>query len=180
MPIYTRTGDRGKTSLFGGTRVLKSDLRVETYGTIDELNSAIGVAISFLVQVKFRDIKNKLEIIQNDLLDIGSALATPEAKPIEGLGTRPLEFEKMIDQMTADMPSLKNFILPGGGRSGAHFHLCRTQARRAERRLISLMQNEEIDGAILIYLNRLSDLFFTIARYVNFVEKRPEKKWRKK
>jgi len=179
MPIYTRTGDKGKTSLFDGTRVVKSHKRVEAYGSIDELNSMVGTAIANIKNQKSK-IKNELENIQHDLLEIGSALATPAAMPVIGIKKRPDEFEKLIDRLTKKMPELKNFILPGGGRAGSQLHVARTIARRAERQIVALMQKEEIDTAILIYLNRLSDLLFTLARYVNHNEKKKEIKWIKK
>lgn len=182
MPIYTRTGDTGKTSLFDGTRVLKSHKRVETYGTIDELNSAIGFAVSEIKDIHFKDTEIILELekIQHDLLDIGSSLATPHPIPVVGLKKRIIEFEKCIDKLTKKMPELKDFILPGGGKAGAYLHVCRTIARRAERQLVSLIQKEAIDGTIIIYINRLSDLLFTMARYINYVEKKNEIKWIKK
>src|SRR5258708_8510387 len=179
MPIYSRTGDKGKTSLFDGTRVLKSHDRVNTYGTIDELNSMIGVVIAHLT-TKNKEQKKELEKIQHDLLDIGSALATPHPMPVVGLENRPKEFEKLIDDMTKKMPELKAFILPGGGKAGSLLHVSRTIVRRAERQLVALMQKEKVDDAIVIYLNRLSDLFFTMARYVNYVEKKKEITWIKK
>src|SRR5689334_22853728 len=108
MPIYTRTGDKGKTSLFDGTRVFKSHPRVETYGTIDELNSTIGAALAHLGN-KDTKVKKELEKIQHDLLDIGSHLATPEGMPVRGLADRPKTFEKLIDDMTVKMPPLKEF-----------------------------------------------------------------------
>src|SRR5690348_989404 len=181
MPIYTRTGDKGKTSLFDGTRVLKSHRRVDTYGTIDELNSMIGAALAFLGNRErgagINKVRSELEKIQHDLLDIGSALATPHPMPVEGLEKRPKEFEKMIDDLTKKMPELKNFILPGGGKAGSLLHVCRTIARRAERQLVGLMQKEELDQTIVMYLNRLSDLFFTLARYTNYKEKKKEVRW---
>jgi cob(I)alamin adenosyltransferase len=182
MAIYTRTGDKGKTSLFDGTRVLKSHPRVETYGTIDELNSMVGAVLAHLgtKNVKLKTIRIELERIQHDLLDIGSALATPHPLPVIDLDKRPKDFEKLIDSMTANMPELKSFILPGGTRAGALLHVSRTVTRRAERQLIGLMQKEEIDQAIVIYLNRLSDLFFTMSRFVNHQEKKKEIKWIKK
>lgn len=178
--IYTRTGDKGKTGLFNGQRVLKSDIRVDTYGTIDELNSTIGVVIAHLKKASAKKIQKELEDIQHDLLDIGSALAFPDSPPIYGLETRIETFEKHIDDMTAKMPELKNFILPGGGAAGASLHICRTTARKAERRIVALMQKEDIDEQIVKYINRLSDLFFTMARYVNQIEKQKETVWRKK
>jgi len=175
--IYTRAGDKGKTSLFDGKKVLKSDRKVEAYGTIDELNSLIGTASSF---IKIKLINKELEEIQNDLLEIGSSLAVSSAIPVPQLSNRPEEFEKLIDKLTDQMPVLKEFILPGGSIGSSFLHIARTVARRAERRVVKLSRNEEIDPVILIYLNRLSDLLFTMARYVNFKEKKKEKVWRKK
>jgi cob(I)alamin adenosyltransferase len=182
MPIYTRTGDKGTTSLFDKTRVLKSSDRVETYGTIDELNSAIGAAIAELrtKNQELRTVKKELEKIQHDLLEIGSSLANPNALPVKGLKDRPGDFEKLIDKMTAVMPELKNFILPGGSKAGALLHVARTVVRRAERRIVHLIQTEPIDPDVVIYVNRLSDLLFTMARYANHLEKKKETKWVKK
>ena len=183
MAIYTRTGDKGKTSLFSGQRVSKSDLRVETYGTIDELNSAIGVVLSEIRNPK-SEIRNELERIQNDLLDIGSSLANPQNgkwKMENGkLSDRVKDFERFIDQMTEKMPPLKNFILPGGGKTGAFLHLARAISRRAERKIVALNIKTKIDNNIIIYLNRLSDLLFTMARFVNFKEKKKEVIWRRR
>jgi cob(I)alamin adenosyltransferase len=180
MPIYTRTGDKGDTSLFDGSRVLKSHPRVETYATIDELNSLLGEVVAFLPKAKFTKLSKDIETIQHDLFAIGSALAMPHPLPVVGLDKRPKEFEEMIDVMTKKMPELKNFILPGGGKSGALLHVARTHARRAERRLVALLEHEEVDPHILKYLNRLSDLLFTMARYVNYQTKEKEIIWRKK
>jgi len=181
MPIYTRTGDKGTTSLFDKTRVLKSHVRVDTYGTIDELNSNIGLAIVAIkdAKVKSTEVVDELEKIQHDLLVIGSTLANPNAAPVTGLKKRPADFEKLIDWMTEQMPPLKEFILPGGGRAGSQLHVCRTITRRAERRLVALMQETAVDEHIVIYVNRLSDLFFTMARYLNFIEKKKEITWKK-
>jgi cob(I)alamin adenosyltransferase len=176
-PIYTRTGDKGKTSLFDGKKVWKFDKKVETYAAIDELNSAIGLASSF---VSIASINKELEEIQNDLLEIGSSLAVSSTLPVDQLSHRPEEFEKLIDKLTLQMPPLTQFILPGGGRGGSALHVARTTARRAERRVIDLSQKEEIDPTIIVYLNRLSDLLFTMARFVNYKEKKKEKIWRKK
>ncbi len=183
MPIYTRTGDKGLTSLFDKTRVLKSSERVETYGTIDELNSAIGAAIAVLsskYKVLSIDVKKELELVQHDLLEIGSALANLKSLPVKGLSKRPTDFENLIDKMTAKIPELKNFILPGGSKAGSLLHVARTIARRAERRIVHLIQTEEIDQDVVVYVNRLSDLLFTMARYVNNLEKKKETKWIKK
>lgn len=179
MPIYTRTGDKGLTSLFDQTRVLKSHNRVEAYGTIDELNSLLGAAISQLEnQEEF--IKDELERVQHDLLEIGAALANPKAIPVKALKNRPTDFEKLMDRMTAKMPELRNFILPGGGKAGSLLHVARTVARKAERRIVGLIQDEEVDRDIVIYVNRLSDLLFTMARFVNHTENKKETKWIKK
>ena len=180
MPIYTRTGDKGETSLFDGTRVPKSHPRVETYAAIDELNSVLGEALAFLPKTKLQVLAKDIEQIQHDLFAIGSALATPHPLPVIGLDKRPKEFEQSIDVMTRKMPELKNFILPGGGRPGSLLHVARTLARRAERRLVGLMQDEEVDQDIVKYLNRLSDLLFTMARYVNHKGKHKEIKWIKR
>ena len=175
MPIYTRRGDKGQTSLFGGKRVLKSETRVDTYGTVDELNSVLGLVVAQLS--KRTKIKKELERIQHDLFSIGSYLANPEAKPVESLVGRVDEFEKIIDEQTEAMPELHNFILPGGGKAGAGLHQARTVCRRAERRLVALMQEEEIDEMVVKYINRLSDLLFSTARYMNHLDKKKETLW---
>ncbi len=183
MAIYTRTGDKGKTSLFDGTRVSKSNIRVETYGTVDELNSAIGTVLAVLgnrQKVLSIDIGKELERIQHDLLEIGSALAHPYPLPVTGLDKRPGEFEKLIDHMTAKLPELKQFILPGGSVAGAAIHVSRTISRRTERMLIALMEKEEVDQNIVKYLNRLSDLLFTMARFVNHTDGVKETIWKKR
>lgn len=175
--IYTRTGDKGKTSLFDGKRVFKSDRKVEAYGTIDELNSAIGAASAF---IKVASINKELEQIQNDLFEIGSSLAVSKTLPVDQLENRPKEFEVLIDKLTKQLPLLSQFILPGGGKGGALLHVARTVARRAERNIVQLNQKEHVDQTIIIYLNRLSDLLFTMSRFVNFKEKKKEKIWRKR
>jgi cob(I)alamin adenosyltransferase len=179
MKIYTRTGDKGKTSLFDGTRVLKSHVRVEAYGTIDELNSMLGAAAS---QLKSKNVKlrTELEHIQHDLFAIGSALATPAPLPVVGLEERAKAFEQVIDEMTIQMPELQQFILPGGSVASSLLHVARTITRRAERQLVALTQTEDIDPAIVMYVNRLSDLLFTAARFVNHTEKKKEVTWIKR
>ena len=165
MKIYTRTGDKGETSLLGGTRVPKHHPRVEALGALDELNSSIGVALAFLSDKKNDPLKEKLINIQKDLIKISSVLAFPAFQKVEGLDKQALEFEKLIDALSSQMPPLKNFILPGGGKAGALLHLSRAIARRAERRVVILSDKEGIDNNIIIYLNRLSDLLFTTARF---------------
>lgn len=178
MPIYTRTGDKGKTDLFGGARVSKADLRIETLGTIDELNSTIGVALSE-TRNKKQETSRELIKIQNDLLNIGSLLANPTPCYILHATyyiKRVRDFENLIDEMTKVLPPLKNFILPGGGRAGAMLHLARAICRRAERRIVKLKNS---DRNIIIYLNRLSDLLFALARFANFKDKKKERIWKK-
>ena len=191
MAIYTRTGDKGETSLFNKKRVSKADIRVEAYGTIDELNSIIGVVIAEVqsqkLKIKSYSLKLKVELtrIQNDLLSIGSALANPQGVALRSLGERVREFEDFIDEMTEKMPFLKNFILPSGGKAGAMLHLARAISRRAERRVIELNNKKktlrrrsgQVDSNIIVYLNRLSDLLFTMSRFTNFKEKKKEIIW---
>ena len=176
MSIYTRTGDKGQTSLFNGQRVSKSDLRVEAYGAIDELNSVIGVVLS---QVQSYNLKLKSELveIQNDLFQIGSALASKVISNLSYLSNRVKGFEDSIDSMTEKMPPLMNFILPGGGIAGSMLHFARTVCRRAERKIVKLKELEKIDDSIIMYVNRLSDLLFTMARFVNYKEKQKEIIW---
>ena len=177
MAIYTRKGDKGKTSLFDGKKVWKFNRKVESYGTIDELNSAIGVASAF---ISVPTINKELEQIQNDLFEISSALAVSHTLPVDQLEKRPEEFEKLIDKFTKQMKPLNQFILPGGGRGGALLHVARTVCRRAERNIVQLGQSEPIDKTILVYLNRLSDLLFTFSRYVNFKERKKDNIWKKR
>lgn len=176
VKIYTKTGDKGETSLFGGTRVLKSSIRVEAYGAVDELNSAIGVSVAETKNIK---LKTRLINIQSDLFEVGSALANPNNSKVNNLEERVKDFEAMIDEMTKVLPVLRNFILPGGGILGAKLHLVRAVCRRAERRIVELAQKEKVDKSILIYFNRLSDLLFTFARFVNFKEGQKETVWKK-
>lgn len=180
MPIYTRTGDKGDTSLYGGKRVSKAHERVETYGTVDELNSVMGVVIAHL-RVNRKGLKELLESIQIDLFTIGSSLATPSEKmqrlEVKKLSERVVEFEKEIDSMTKKMPELHNFILPGGSKAGSFLHQARAICRRSERRIIGLSKKEDVSDEIIKYFNRLSDLLFTLARYLNHLEKKKETKW---
>jgi len=189
MAIYTRKGDKGKTILVSGQKVLKSDLRIEVCGSIDELNSMIGVVLS--MKYKVLSIKKELIKIQNDLFEISSILANPRPKySIQNTKyflKRVKELETFIDEKTLQMPKLKNFILPGGGKTGATLHLTRAICRRIERRIVHLSSkhpstgsgHRKIDSNIISYFNRLSDLLFTMARFANFKEKRKEIIWRK-
>ncbi len=181
MKIYTRTGDKGQTSLASGKRVSKASSRVEAYGTVDELNSVIGVVVVHL-SASQKGLVKELESIQHDLFEIGATLATPAGKNQEvrskNLGKRVETFERVIDRLTKTLPPLKNFILPGGGKAGAFLHMARTVCRRAERHIIALSQKEQVDAGIIPYFNRLSDLLFTMARFVNQKEKKKETVWR--
>ena len=178
MPIYTKFGDKGKTSLYAGKTVSKASIRVEAYGTIDELNSFLGVILS---KSKHKDLNEELTKIQNDLFEIGSSLANP-AKNKDKLLTaylkkRVKDFEKEIDTKTEKLPELENFILPGGGEMGSFLHFARTIIRRAERKAVKLSQAEDINSEILVYLNRFSDFLFTYARAINYKEKQKETIW---
>src|SRR3990172_6854180 len=158
---YTRGGDTGETSLFGGKRVKKTDLRIEAYGDIDELNSYIGVCRS----VSSKETSDILETVQNELFVVGSDLATPlgqkTAKPVPRLekSCTPA-LENVIDKINAKLPTLKRFILPAGTQAAAQLHVARAVARRTERRVQALADAEKINGAIIPYLNRLSSLLF--------------------
>ncbi len=174
MKIYTKTGDKGKTSLFGGKRVSKSNKRVDAYGSVDELNSLLGVA---LVDIKDSLLKKELLKIQYDLLAIGAQLANPNAEPLKGIDNRLLFLEQYIDRLTKKLPLLQNFILPGGGRSGANLHYIRTVCRRVERLVVALYEADRIDENLLMYFNRLSDVFFTMARYANMLNNKKETNW---
>lgn len=169
MRLYTKTGDEGKTSVIGG-RVFKNDGRVEAYGTTDELNSFIGMAIAQLDKEKFADIIQDLEKIQHEIFDCGSDLAiVKRAKDVPYKVTEEMVafLEERIDQYTSEAPPLNKFILPGGSLPASTLHICRTIARRAERCVVSLLQENETNPVVLKYLNRLSDYFFAAARAVN-------------
>lgn len=171
MKIYTRTGDRGETGLFGGGRVPKDHLRVATYGDVDELNSALGVARA-TEPTGFHDVL--LESIQRDLFSIGGHLATPDpAKVRAALAKANLETERVaameqaIDEADRELPPLTAFVLPAGTPKAAALHLARTVCRRAERSVVALAREEDVPELFLVYLNRLSDLLFTLARLAN-------------
>ncbi len=169
MKIYTKTGDNGETGLIGGTRVSKSDVRIEAYGTVDELNSYIGLLMCYDALEMQKDI---LEIIQNKLFVIGSHLATDtnvtEISDKSIISEKDIvKIELEIDKMNAELPELRAFILPGGCIEASFCHICRTISRRAERRIIEMKINYNTDIQIIKYINRLSDYFFTLARYVS-------------
>ena len=180
MKIYTKTGDEGETSLFGGMRVPKDDARVRAYGDVDELNAALGLAMAL------EPSDSALATIQRDLFTIGAELATPDpAKLGKALnrsgaaigGSDVGALEDLIDHHEAQLAPLKNFILPGGTPKAAAFHLARTICRRAERSVVSLSHDQKINPAIVHYLNRLSDLLFVMARATNAQAGKPDVTW---
>jgi cob(I)alamin adenosyltransferase len=167
--IYTRTGDAGDTALGDGTRVRKHALRVESYGTVDELNSCVGMA---RLHAQGTPVDAALAAIQNDLFDLGADLCRPEGgdaahTPLRMTDGQVDRLEQGIDAMTAQLEPLRSFVLPGGTPLAAHLHLCRTVARRAERLTVALSEQHQVNGAALRYLNRLSDWFFVAARMAN-------------
>lgn len=176
MRVYTRTGDDGQTGLFGGPRVSKDDPRLEAYGTVDELNSNIGVASAILGH---EDLVGWLQIVQSDLFDIGGELATPNLKERirkgQAVGPRVTDedvakLEGWIDAMDTEIEPLTRFILPGGTPASAHLHVARTVCRRAERRVLTFahgVPEAQVAPTLVRYLNRLSDFLFTMARVAN-------------
>ena len=175
MKIYTKTGDKGTTSLFSGQRVPKNNPFIKALGSVDEGNCAIGLAISFLPKDPiFNDIRSQLEMIQHALFDVGAALATPrtchqiQKQEKTRFDLEAIEqVEKWIDTWDAQLPPLKTFILPGGHPAGAALHLSRSIIRRAERFVTPLYEQGDVNQGVLIYLNRLSDYFFVAARIAN-------------
>jgi cob(I)alamin adenosyltransferase len=195
--IYTRTGDGGETSLFDGTRVAKSAPRVDLYGSVDELNSALGLALAWLVPVTdppagtdrtdgVRDpdlLSAMLMRIQADLLEVGAVLAHPErSRELREAGPEAVPFaaiqlERDIDRLQEELPELKSFVLPGGTATAAALHLARTVCRRVERQAVQLARQEDIPRQVLIYLNRLSDFCFVAARWANRRDGRNDVVW---
>ena len=172
--IYTRTGDDGTTGLGDGSRIAKDDARVEAYGTVDELNSAVGMILS--VPQLPHAITALLTELQHDLFDLGGELCIPGSHAIKA--EQVTRLEESLDVLNDSLPPLKEFILPGGGRAAAACHLARTIARRAERRVWSLAKQEAVSADLTNYLNRLSDLLFVIARVLARHESGAEVLWR--
>ena len=181
MKIYTKTGDAGETGLFAGARVRKDDVRIEAYGTVDELNAALGLARSESLPM---EIEQTLERVQSELFSVGAELATPQpekhgmaliGEPHIGL------LERAIDKLESGLPPLKNFILPGGSRDGALLHVARGICRRAERRVVTLASTPgtEISLRIIRYLNRLGDYLFVAARFASVEARAVEVPWQK-
>ena len=177
MKIYTKGGDAGETGLYGGMRVPKDDLRIRAYGTLDELNAVLGVA---LAGESSDELRKTLLRVQGELFQLGAELATPRGKKVATtfLEQREIEaFEKEIDAMEAQLKPLKSFILPGGTQKAAWIHLARTVSRRAEREIITLNRAEPLRPAVLQYVNRLSDYLFVLARYLNLQAKVDDIPW---
>ena len=172
--IYTRTGDDGSTGLGDGTRVDKDSLRVEAIGSVDELNSTIGLLLSHELP---ETVKPALTGIQHDLFDLGGELSIPGTSLVKA--GRVLELEELLDTLNADLPPLQEFILPGGTQAAAACHLARAVCRRAERRIYSLSRHETTNRTALEYLNRLSDLLFVAARHLNRQAGRPDVCWQR-
>jgi cob(I)alamin adenosyltransferase len=182
--LYTRTGDRGETGLFGGSRVPKDHPRVVACGTIDELGAALGVAMSSIRQ---RTLVASLQKTLNDLFEIGAELSSGQPLPqgkrrgsTPGLhDAKTQRLEALIDEYDARLPALRTFVLPCGSSAASALHVARTICRRAERSVVTLARTETVHPAILAYLNRLSDLLFVLARYSNKAAHRREVRWRK-
>jgi cob(I)alamin adenosyltransferase len=171
--IYTRAGDAGETSLGDGSRVAKTDLRIEAYGTVDELNSVVGFALAGELPAEFRP---WLEQIQNDLFDLGADLSVPLEDERERLRVAPGQVERLeelCDLVNEELEPLKSFVLPGGTEAAARLHVARAVCRRAERRSVALAEAHDVNPAALAYLNRLSDLLFILARAANAGSQEP-------
>lgn len=184
MKIYTKTGDKGETSLYGGTRVSKAAARVESYGTLDELNAFIGLAKA---EISDEKVLSQLQKIQFDLFTVGSEAATPTDKMFLANGKSRLdlliseeeimELERWMDNFDAELEPLQFFILPSGGKAAASVHVCRTVCRRAERAMVYLNETEEVRPELIKYLNRLSDYLFILARYISKISEEKEEYW---
>jgi cob(I)alamin adenosyltransferase len=182
MKIYTRTGDDGSTGLFGGGRLSKSHPRIEAYGTVDEANAVLGLARTLLGATEYEvEAADMIAALQHDLFVLGGDLASPgeQKYPVPRIEDSHVQhLETLIDQLENDLPALENFILPGGSQGGATLHLARTVSRRAERLVVELSQQEAVSEPIARYMNRLSDLLFVMARWVNRHAGVSETEWR--
>ena len=183
--IYTKTGDQGQTSLVGGVKIAKSDFRLETYGTVDELNTHVGMLRTLALKcenpVVRERLANHLRPIQNKLFDVGSDLATPPDSPYKNenlvVPEDLVQLETWLDEMNESLETLKSFTLPGGGELNAWAHVARTVCRRAERNVCRLAETEEVTPGVQKYLNRLSDYFFVLSRWVSRELKEDEFLW---
>jgi cob(I)alamin adenosyltransferase len=178
MKIYTKKGDKGQTGLFGGGDFPKDDLRIAAYGTVDELNSVVGLVLSHGVT---SEIHSPLIEVQRELFTLGAELATLKPSPAMVKGylqeSHVMALEEQIDWWEKDLAPLKKFILPGGSVTAAHLHLARTVCRRAERALVTLHQQQGLRSEVLKYINRLSDWFFVLARFANHLAKQEDVLW---
>lgn len=180
--VYTRAGDKGETALVGGKRVPKDALRIESYGTVDELNAVIGLVRTALEEsAAGPTLLPILARVQNELFNLGAELATPDAdRRARSPSVQPRHVERLeaeIDQLNDELPDLKSFILPGGGWASSYFHLARTVCRRAERLVVTLAREDSVDEGALTYLNRLSDALFVFGRWAASKDGRPEPLW---
>ena len=187
MKIYTRVGDDGTTSLCDGSRLSKDDIRVEAYGTLDELNAHIGLLISLLQTSSLKEgvqpaanLTDFLSEIQEELFVIGGELARAEIKTEEPVSTQKLitKIEAIIDELSSQLPVQQHFVLPGGVIPASQSHVCRTICRRAERRIVALSHVATVSSKIFIFVNRLSDYFFILSRYLNNDSGISEKTWK--
>ncbi len=170
--VVTKTGDKGQTALIGGQRVSKGSLRVSAYGEVDELNSCLGLAVAHLKDTECREI---LTEVQHRLFTLGADLASPEEVKVPRIETSHIDrLEEILEGLMDELPPLEEFILPGGGAGGATLHLARTVARRAERTTVLLAEETAVNASAIIYLNRLSDFLFVLARVANRREEQPE------
>ena len=177
MKIYTKKGDTGKTSIIGESNIYKNDIRIEAYGTIDELNSYLGLLRSF-DSSEFSPQKKELVSIQNALFNIGATLASKKPIPDCKISNKEISnVENFIDKMDAQLNPLQSFILPGGELWSSYAQIARSVCRRAERKIISLSIKEEVDPLIITFINRLSDYLFVLARYISFLNNVKEIKW---
>ncbi len=177
MKIYTKKGDQGQTSLFGGQKVAKHEHRIDAYGTVDELNSVIGVVRSHDLDAQ---IDEWLQTVQHQLFVLGSDLATPQSREvrIDRISEKEITFlEELIDEMDEQLPALKNFILPGGTKAASFLHLARTVCRRAERITVACAEHDVISEWTIKYLNRLSDFLFMLGRFENFKSGKEDIPW---
>lgn len=179
MKIYTKTGDKGETALFGGKRISKDDMRIESYGSVDELNSVLGIVRSLKPHSEIDEI---VEQIQNQLFVLGADLATPRENTnsiIPRISQQDIEIlETTIDRIDKNLKPLKVFILPGGNSTASYLHLARTVCRRAERNAVTLSHTEDLGENIVVYLNRLSDVLFVLARFANALSETEEIEWK--
>jgi len=175
--IYTKTGDSGQTGLIGGLRVPKNNVRVEAYGAIDEANAVLG---SILARFEYFTQADELRDIQAMLFEVGAILADPRARTTHPNETDVRHLEELIDELNQDLPSLTSFILPGGSELAACLHVARTVVRQAERRIVTVMQHDSMPPQVLIYINRLSDYLFTLARKINAERGIADIPWHKK